>query len=249
MKHLFTSIVCLLIFAGGIQATAPGPSPEHIFTSKEGRKFKGRILKYVPIDKMVVFDKTMKRIPLDFFCDEDQEYILYWSMTQGFLSTFTFKIEAQEKLWARRNWKRRTTPFWLEPLRMKGKETPLHVETMIAGYEEVVTARFIAKGYVIRIRNGNSFPLRNITVEHKIFYEQEEFAIGEDIMLCSSNTYPEVVVKQKRTGGSELVEVLEPYKDRILQTKCALLVTYSIHRNLNDNFVEGETAAGVVGVK
>lgn len=249
MNLFFKSTLCLLLCAGSAMAAEKEPpkevvegepSQERAFKSIEGKTIKGKIIKYIPIDKMVVFESS-KRIPLGLFSEEDQAYILHWRMVRGFLSTFTFKIEAHEKLWARRNWKRSNMPYWLESLKFEGKETPFHVETMLRDFEESVTVKYTATGYTIRIRNGNSFPLENITVQHKIFYEQEEFLTGEDIMLTSSNTYNEVVVKEKRKGGTELVEVLEPYKDRFMASKCALLVDYTMDRNMNDNVEEGET--------
>lgn len=239
MKLYFKTILCLMLLTS-VRAWAAGeqPSPEHTFTSTEGKSFTGRLVKFDPIDNIAVFD-SKKRIPLSLFCEADQEYIRRWSMTQGFISTFTFKIEVSEMLWGRRRWKRRNIPYWMESLKLENKKTPHHVETTIKGFEENVTVEYLAKGYNIRIRNGNSFPLENIVVHHKVFYEQEEFLTSEDIMLSGHEDYAEIEIKQKVKGNTETVELLEPYKDRILESECALMVQYSMDRYSNDESEDG----------
>ncbi|MCF7848775.1 MAG: hypothetical protein K9M45_08000 [Kiritimatiellales bacterium] len=234
LKPILSIGMCLLFLVGGATAY-----DKRKFTTKDGKTYVGKLMKYSPTDKLVLLD-IKRKTPLADFTEADQKYIMDWYVAQGFILPTQLRIELDEQLWARRRWKKNTIPYWLEPLKMEGKETPNHTELLFEGYEEYVVVEYTATGFEIKLRNKNSFPLENITVAHKIYYEQEEFIRTEDIVLSAENDYTDTTVKQTVKSGTEHIKLMEPNSELNLYSAVATLVNYEIERTVNLTTEEGE---------
>jgi hypothetical protein len=224
------------------------------FSNAEGETLQDRIVKYDHGEQVVTLEKN-GRLPLPTFCEADQKYIQQWNRAEGFKSTMRFKIELQQKNWARMKHEQTITPFFLDAVGLPGKKTPIHHLLMLDDYEEYNAVYLEAKGYEIILRNQNFFPLENIVVESKVFYEQEYYTVPDDLLASMESEYNDVAITNKVRFLSETVPAIIPREEVVLHSDCAITVDHQVDRsNIADSSGEEddeetgeESAAGGLG--
>ncbi len=211
------------------------------FSNREGKTLTDRIVKYDYEEKLVILEKT-GRVPLDSFSAADQEYILHWNQIEGFKSTMRFKMEVKKNSWARMKHEQNITPFYMDAIHIPEKETPNHHMIMMEDFEEYNAVYLEAEGYEIKLRNQNFFPIENIVVESKIYYEQENYIMPDSFFLSSDNTYDDTTETNKVRFLSETVPVIVPREEVFLNSECAIIVDHQIERTaiLSTSEEEGE---------
>lgn len=226
MKHelLQLAIVALAVTAGAQDKL-------HTFSNAEGQTLQDRIVKYDYEEQLVTLEKK-GRVPLETFSEADQEYILQWNQATGFKSSMRFKTELKKKNWARLKHEQTITPFFLDAIQLPGKQTPTHNLLMLEDYEEYNAVYLEAEGYEILMRNQNFFPLENIVVESKIFYEQEHYIIPDDLFASMKSEYKDVSTTNKVRFLSETVPAIIPREEVVLYSDCAIMVDHQIDRTV-----------------
>ncbi|MCF7816856.1 MAG: hypothetical protein K9M54_03140 [Kiritimatiellales bacterium] len=209
------------------------------FSNAGGKSLEDRIVKYNYAERIVTLEKNGK-IPLDTFGKADQEYILRWNMAEGFMSTLRFKTEVQQNSWARMKAEETITPYWMDAVQLPGKETPTHNVVMIDDYEEYNVVYLDAEGYAITLRNQNEFPIENIVVESKVYYEQEYYTIPDDMFSSMKKEYADTVVSNKVRFISETIPSIIPREEVVLHSECAIVVDQQVDRNALVSTTENE---------
>jgi hypothetical protein len=221
---IFLLTVCLLA------ASAFSQDSTRRFSNAEGKTLDDRIVKYEYEEQMVVLEKN-GRIPLDTFSAEDQEYILLWNQVEGFMSTMRFKMSVTKGSWASMKHEQTVTPYYMDAIQIPGKKTPNHHVVMIEDYEEYNAVYLEAEGYEITLRNQNFFPIENIVVESKVFFEQELYTTPDSLFLASESEYNDVVTSNKIRFLSETIPIIVPREDVVMQSECAIIVDHQVERS------------------
>lgn len=225
MKRSILPIALLLA------ATAMGQTPPlRTFSNAEGKTLEDRITRYDYEERMVTLEKAGK-VPLATFSEADQRYILQWNQAEGFKSTMRFKTELKKGNWARMKHEQTTTPFLMDAVQLPGKTTPTHRVEPDENFEEYNAVYLEAEGYEIVLRNQNFFPIDNIVVESKIFYEQEYYRIPDDLFTSLEKEYDEVASTNKVRFLSETIPVIVPREDVVLHSECAVIIDHQVNRN------------------
>jgi hypothetical protein len=240
MKARLLYLLTLLIFAGTLQA-----QDLHTFSNADGKTLEDRILKYDFEEKMVTLDKNGK-VPLDTFSKADQDYILNWNMAMGFKSTMRFKTEIKKGSWARMKSEKTITPYWMDAIQVAGKQTPTHLVIMLDDYEEYNAIYMEAEGYSITLKNQNFFPIENIVVESKIYFEQETFVLPDDLLQSMENEYTDTVTTNKVKFKSETIPVIIPREEMSLFSAASIIVDQQVDRNslVTESEEEGDDDSG-----
>jgi|GEM_PF-2079619 len=225
MKQIFTQLVVLFIAVSFSMA-----QEMRTFSNTKGEELTDRILKYNYEDRVVTLARS-GRVSLDVFSKADQEYIFRWNQVNGFNMSMRFKISVQKKNWARMKHEQTITPFLMDAVQMPGKETPTHNVIMLDNYEEYTAVYFEAEGYEIILHNQNFFPLENLVVESKVFYEQEYYEVPDDILESSENEYDDVATTNRVRFVSETIPVIVTREKVNLYTDCAITIDHQIDRN------------------
>ncbi|NNJ71439.1 MAG: hypothetical protein HKP10_09175 [Kiritimatiellales bacterium] len=213
------------------------------FTSPDGKTLRDRIVKYDYQEKLVFLEEA-GRVPLDSFSADDQAYILHWNQVAGFKSTMRFKMELKKSSWARMKHEQNITPFYMDAIHIPGKKIPNHQLLMLEDFEEYNAVYLEAEGYEIKLRNQNFFPIENIVVESKIYYEQENYMVPDSFFMSSDNAYDDTVATNKVRFLSETVPVIVPREEVFLNSECAIMVDHQIERSIllstSENEGEGD---------
>jgi hypothetical protein len=200
------------------------------FSNAEGETLEDRILKFDYQERVVTLEKNGK-VKLDTFSDADQAYILHWNQVEGFKSTMRFKIEIDKSNWARMKHEQTITPYFMDSIQIPGKKTPNHHIIIVDDYEEYNAVYLEAEGYAITIRNQNFFPIENLVVESKIYYEQEEYVITDSLFVSSENEYYDTVTTNKVRFLSETVPIIIPREEVVMNSESAIIVDHQVERN------------------
>lgn len=236
MKKILATVCCLLA-AGTLLAQKP-----RTFTNAEGKPLTGILLEYDErrdeVDMRI--GERREKIPLSKFSKEDRTYIKRWYMAKAFQSTMRFKIEINRNDWKQLKWEQNITPYWMEIVNIPGKATPIHKVSMLEDYEEISTLYLEARGYVITLKNQNMFPIDDLVVHHKIFYQQENFSFPDDISRASDNDYDDVVTTNLSKQATEIIPSIAPLEDVSLNSEYAITIDSQIERNQLQNEVERE---------
>ncbi|VGO19780.1 hypothetical protein [Pontiella sulfatireligans] len=231
----------LLSFAIGLMAGSALAEDElHTFSNSEGKTLQDRILKYDFKEHIVLLEEK-GRVPLDTFSEADQEYILLWNQLNGFLSTMRFKTTLNKSRWASLKHEQNITPYFMDVVQLPGKQTPTHNLVMIEDYEEYNALYLEGEGFEIVLRNQNQFPIENIVVESKLFYEQEYYVIPDNLFNSENNEYTDTVTTNKVRFLSETVPVLIPLEEVVLYSECAPIVDHQIDRTSLVSETESES--------
>ncbi|MDF7806725.1 hypothetical protein P4E94_04690 [Pontiellaceae bacterium B12219] len=231
----------LFLLVAALVRTLPAQEALRTFSNAEGKTISDRIVKYDFEEKEVTLEKAGKH-PIDSFSEADQAYILHWNQIQGFKSSMRFKTEIKKGSWARMKYEQNITPYYMDAIGIPGKKTPNHHIIMVDGYKEYNAIYLEAEGYELKIRNQNIFPLENLIVESKIFYEQERYILPDDFYYSDDRDYDETVLTNKVRYSSETIPVIIPREDVFIQSECAVVVDQQIERSaLPNRSSSGET--------
>jgi uncharacterized membrane protein YgcG len=209
------------------------------FTTADGQTFEDA-LKRFDYDNRIVELEERGKAPLDSFDPADQKFILKWNMVRGFQSKMRFKTELDRKTWARLKHEQTVTPYWMDALQTEGKEIPDHLVAMIEDYEEYTAIYLEAEGYSLTMANHNLFPLENIVVESKVFYEQEYYILPDDFFSSMDNDYRDTVTTNKVRFRVEKIPVMIPHERVILHSESAILLDHQIDRSSLETAEEEE---------
>ena len=171
-------------------------------------------------------------ISVDSFSAADQAHILHWNQVNGFLSSMRFKMEVAKSNWARMKFEQNITPFYMDAIQIPGKRTPNHNVIMLEDYEEYTAIYMEAEGYEIKLRNQNFFPIENITIESRIFYEQEEYALNDSVFMSGENEFTDTLVTNKVRFLSETLPVIIQHEEVVLYSESAIITDHQIERTL-----------------
>ena len=223
----FSTMLALL---AGLALSVAGQGVPRTFTSSEGQAITDRLVKYDWEKKAAILEKS-GRIQLEKFSPEDQAYILRWNQVEGFKSTMRFKMEVEKNNWARMKHEQTITPYIMDAVQIPGKATPSHFIVMVDDYEEYNAVYLEAEGFTIKLRNQNFFPIENLVVESKVFYEQENYVIADSLFTSDDRTYTDTVTTNKVKFLSETVPVIVPREEVAIDSESAVIVDQQISRN------------------
>jgi hypothetical protein len=229
MKHTLPRYLLLLLAA---QLTVAGVHAQQLrtFSNAEGKTLEDRLVKFDYEEGIVSLEKSGK-VPLDTFSEADQEYILKWNMAMGFQSSMRFRTEVKKSTWARMKSEQTITPYWMDAVQVPGKQTPSHNVVMIDDFEEYNALYLEAEGYSISLKNQNLFPIEGIVVESKIYYEQEYYAIPDDMFTSMENEYTDTITTNKTRFTSETLPVIIPREEVVLHSHCAIIADHQVSRD------------------
>lgn len=220
-----------IMLAGALIAvTASGQRVLREFSNNAGKTLKDRLVKYDFESKIVTMEKN-GRIPLDTFSKADQAFILRWNQVEGFKSTMRFKMAVEKKNWARMKHEQNVTPYFMDAIQIPGKQTPNHYVLMIEEYEEYNAVYLEAEGFQLTLRNQNFFPIENLVVESKVFYEQENYVIADSLFVSDESTYMDTVTTNKVKFLSETVPIIVPREEVTVDSEAAIIVDHQVSRN------------------
>ena len=225
MKIPLLFISCL----AACTAFAQFDAGEHTFSNAEGKTLTDRIMKYDSEEEVVLLEKKGK-VPLSTFSEQDQAYILHWSQVAGFMSTMRFKLSIEKETWGSLKHEQTITPFFMDALLIPGKKTPNHNVVMAEDFEEYNAVYLQAQGYALTMRNQNLFPIENLTVESKIFYEQELYTVADSLFLGSEDEYDDTVTTNKVRYLSETVPIIITREEVVLRSESAIIVDHQVER-------------------
>lgn len=225
MKMRPLQFLALLFVAGIVQA-----QELRTFSNANGETLEDKLVKYNYEDRIATLDRSGK-VPLDTFSKEDQDYILKWNMAMGFKSPMRFKTEIKKSTWGRMKAEKTITPYWMDAVQVPGKQTPTHSVIMIDDYEEYTALFLEAEGYTITLKNQNFFPIENIVVESKIYFEQEFYAVPDDLFKSLESEYTDTVTTNKVKFLSETIPIIIPREEVVLHSECAIIVDHQVARD------------------
>lgn len=209
------------------------------FSNAEGKTLTDRIVQYDFENEEVTLE-TNGKVPLDTFSEEDQAFILHWNQVEGFKSTMRFKMELKKSTWARMKHEQNITPYYMDAIQIPGKRTPTHNVIMAEDYEEYNAVYLEAEGYEIKIRNQNFFPIENLTIESKIFYEQELYIVTDSLFASSENEYYDTVTTNRFRFLTETIPIIVPREDVFLNSESAIIIDHQVERSSLVSTTEGE---------
>ncbi|VGO15355.1 hypothetical protein PDESU_03938 [Pontiella desulfatans] len=225
-KYLLQSVVAALLTSAAVAQYDAG---QHTF-SKDGNTITDKILKYDSEEEQVTLENN-GRHPLKTFSPADQEYIIHWNQVAGFMSTMRFKMDIAKSNWARMKHEQTITPFYMDAIQIPGKKTPNHRVIMVDDYEEYNVIYMEAEGYSITLRNQNFFPIENLTVESKVYYEQENYTTPDSLFVSSESSYTDTVETNKVRFLSESIPIIVPREEVTMHSECAIIVDHQVDRN------------------
>ena len=226
MNKLLTSMIALLL-TGAVYAQYD--AGEYTFSNGEGKTLTDRIMKYDSEEKTVLLEKNGK-VPFDTFSKKDQAYILHWNQVNGFMSTMRFKLSVEKKRWGSMKHEQTITPYFMDALLIPGKKTPNHNVVMVEDLEEYTALYMQAEGFSLKIRNQNFFPIENLVVESKVFYEQEIYITPDSLFVSSEDEYSDTITTNKIRYISETIPIIITREEVILHSECAIIIDQQIER-------------------
>jgi hypothetical protein len=219
-------LLCILPLTGITAET------ERTFTNADGKSLVGIPKSYDPQTEVVLMNINgrQEKIALSSFSAADQLYLKSWNMQKGFESPIKFKVDLTRKKWSTIRWSSTIEPLIMEPIKLPGKRTPLHYRTAVQSYEEITALQLTAQGYEILIKNNNMFPIDQVTIEHKIYYQQEIYITPEDIIQTEDDQYDEIITTNRIKYAIELLPSIAPFEQITLYSRCASIVDSQVTR-------------------
>lgn len=222
MKNIFLLIIIPFFLA---------EANKNNFTNRDGKILKDKLLKFNYEKKEAVFEKSGS-IPIEYFSDDDQSYILQWNQVKGLQSNFKFKTSIEKKRWSQMKHQQGRTPFYMSALSIP-EINHIHHDIIFADdYEEFSSILLEAYGYVLKIRNQNTFSLKNLIIESKIIYKKEKYKLHDSIYLNSDRSFNEITSTNYCHYIKENISLLEPGEEIILYSPSAIIAKQVLDRSL-----------------
>jgi len=183
----FYVVAVLFAGVGFVQAAL------HEFTLKDGRTLKAEIVSYnAKLKKVELKREDGKRIPVNpsVFAEEDQKYIMAWATLDGVRNERLFKVNCEKDLVEK--WKKEE----MGDVTYDGGDP---VKELLS------TSRFERYVFELNLENKNEFALENLTLEYRVFYEQE-VAVGASKVEAKSGVLPGKL-DVKRVGPREKMKL------------------------------------------
>jgi len=203
------------------------------FTAQDGRTLKARVLSYdATTDKVQIerADKKKMTVPSTAFSKKDPSYIKKWHATDVFQSTSKFKVKLER-----------------EEVKSTKKEHNVDIGEDFGGGrrggESGVITVAIDKNTQYRFRvlmeNSSDTALNNITLEYRIFYEQQKAVLDEKANKGRREDDPRperyrAVDQDKIKDGAVRVKPIESRSSKELTTGNVVLLRRSASRPWGD---------------
>ncbi len=181
------------------------------FNLPDGRSLQAEIMSYNDkLDKveLKLANGKRKKVSPSLFVEKDQKYIKEWAVLDGFCNKAFFKVSCKKNL--EKKWKKEDDAFQV---------------------------KYTQYNYILTLENRNAYPLKNIKVEYRIFYEQEK----------NDRRTKKVVVDKNVKAGVEKVSRILPRGKKELSTESVVLEKFEF--NTGDFYVPGgdpETTTGEI---
>lgn len=117
----------------------------------------------------------------------------------------------------------------------------MHHIVLLEDYEESTSLVLEAQGYEISLRNANLFPIENLTVESKVYYEQEEYVIPEDLFKSANKDYTDTTTTTNSRFRTESIPSIAVRETVMLYSECAYLVDQEVTRSSIVTSDEGDS--------
>jgi hypothetical protein len=207
------------------------------FTVEDGRTLKARIIAYDATTGMVQIqrqDNNKLTVPTAAFSKKDQTYITAWQATQDFLSTSKLKL----------NLKRNEVKSW-----KKEHEADLSQIKLGKGggkrdgIEVIATDDNTQYKYDLMIENKGSVPLKNVTVEDRVYYEQEKAVKDDDDKKRRKESGQDdaeervrynAVNENKVKDGAARLKPIEPKETKTISTGSVTILKRTVDKPYQD---------------
>lgn len=211
----------------------------HTFSNSKGEKLVDRIVK-VDYEARIVSLARSGKVSIDAFSKADQDYILLWNQVAGFKTDMRFKMKIDKAKWGQLKIEQNVDPYFMDAAQVPGKQTPTHNVVLIEDFSEYNATHLEAEGYSLTLQNQNFYPIRNLIVESKVFYEQEYYKVPDDILQSSENIYDDVTKTDKVRYLSEEIPSIVPREKVTVYSECAPIINHQVQRNSDVLEVEEE---------
>jgi len=161
--------IAAILFCGLALAGRAAEDDYRFFTDTQGRSVQGMVTACDLARNRVTIERADNNqrvtVSIDGFCEEDQAFIREWYLANELLSDAKLRITCKEI----------TVKEWTET------ETEEFSEAVTGEYAgaRIETTDFEDIGYEITFQNKNDLPLKSLTLQYKIYYEQSETTTGK----------------------------------------------------------------------
>lgn len=189
----------VLICLGTLAFAAWADDAYRDFTDTQGRTLRGRVLSFDARKEMVTIELENKRKATGSvagFSEADQQYIRTWGLLEGVRSESKLKVSIERrkvKSWTEKHYGSVTVGGESEGTQVTGK----------TNYEE--------EGFDIEFFSRNESPIKGLTLEYCIYYEQEvlQGQAAQAGVLYGSIPLGEVAPDEKKIISTDSVCVFE----------------------------------------
>ncbi len=208
------------------------------FTAQDGRTLKAKILSYdAGSDKVQIQreDKKKLTVPSASFSEKDQTYIQKWHIGQVFISESKFKVTL-ERVKVSEKKKDHEVDFTDDMNAggggRRGGGGP-------SGPTTVAVDKITQYKYKLVLENKSNVDFKNVTLEYRIFYEQEKAVLNEKANKGrnENSTRPKrymAVEQNKVKDGKVRTKPIEPKSSKEVSTGNVVLIKRSATRPWGD---------------
>lgn len=206
------------------------------FTANDGRTLKAKIISYdTASDKVHIQreDKKKLTVPSTAFSEEDQTYIQKWNVGQLFISESKFKLELQRVEVGEKK-KEHEVDFTDEVNAGGGGRRGGSSGPTIVAVDKITQYK-----YTLAIDNKSDVEFKNVTLEYRIFYEQEKAVLDEKANQGrdEDSTRPErymAVEQNKVKDGKVRIKPIKSGEIKEISTGATVLIKRSATRPWED---------------
>jgi hypothetical protein len=173
------------------------------FTSADGKTIRGKVIKYDGKRSTVMIERDNRKratVPVSVFSKGDQDYIKEWASSQSFLSNSLLSIRGDDVV--------------KEKLKKEETRDVRYTDGSVEKdfIHNVLTTEKIA--YEIVFKNLGTTPLKNISMEYCIYYEQshmtwDEKPEVEQLTFAGKADVPDLPVKVEAKVETKTVSIHE----------------------------------------
>ena len=229
MKKLITLIVLINL---SVRA-----NEYRTFTAEDERTLKAKVVAYDATTGKVQIqreDNKKLTVPTAAFSEKDQTYITAWQATQDFLSTAKLKLELKRN--EVKSWKKEHEADLSQIKLGKG-------DGKRDGIEVIATDNNTQYKYDLLIENKGSASLKNITVEYRVYYEQEKAVKDEEGEKRRKESKQEGAEKRVRYNavnenkvkdGAARLKPIEPKETKTISTGSVTIMKRTVDKSYQD---------------